>query len=218
MKKRTGVNVDTLGTGVQARDAEPGPEADSMLTTAGPPTPPPSAEPLLAACMRGDQTAFRDLFLRYQHRVYSIALHYTANPAAAMDIAQDVFVKLYSQLGSYRGQSSFETWLFRMVANCCHDRYRREKRLVGLDDPAVPPIPKDHVSDDAERADVARQVQRAVASLPEDLRMTVVLRYTEGLAYDEIAAILGCPGGTVASRLNRAHRELAGKLKDLEGI
>ena len=84
--------------------------------------------------------------------------------------------------------------------------------------PAVPPIPKDHVSEDAERADVARQVQRAVASLPEDLRMTVVLRYTEGLAYDEIATILGCPGGTVASRLNRAHRELAGKLKDLEGI
>lgn len=174
-------------------------------------------EPLLAACVRGEPAAFRDLFIRYQHRVYSIALHYTANHASAMDIAQDVFVKLYSQLASFRGQSSFETWLFRLVANCCHDRYRREKRLVRLDDPGVPAIPKDHVTGSAERADLARHVQQAVASLPEELRMTVVLRYTEGLAYDDIAAILGCPGGTVASRLNRAHRELAGKLKGLEG-
>lgn len=178
------------------------------------PTP---SDPLLAACAQGDQHAFRDLFLRYRHRVYSIALHYTAEPAAAMDIAQDVFLKLYTQIGSFRGASSFETWLYRLIANCCHDRHRRERRLVSLDAAAIPAIPKDQVSAAAERDSVARHVQHAVAALPEDLRIAVVLRYTEGLSYDQIATILHCPSGTVASRLNRAHRELAIALKDLEG-
>lgn len=180
-------------------------------------TAPTPADPLLAACAQGDHQAFRELFLRYQHRVYSIALHYTAQPAAAMDIAQDVFLKLYTQIGSFRGASSFDTWLYRLIANCCHDRHRRERRLVSLDAAAIPAIPKDHVSAAAERDDVARHVQQAVAALAEDLRMTVVLRYTEALSYEQIAAILHCPPGTVASRLNRAHRELAVALKDLEG-
>ena len=167
---------------------------------------------LLAACAQGDRDAFRELFLRYQDRVYSIALHYTADPPAAMDIAQDVFVKLFSSLTTFRGDSSFETWLFRLVANCCHDRHRKQWRLVSLEDAHLPE-PMDEATEQAERNQRARHVQHSVASLPEELRMTVVLRYTEGLSYEEIAAVLNCPAGTIASRLNRAHRELASRLE-----
>lgn len=170
---------------------------------------------LLAACARGDRDAFRELFLRYQDRVYSIALHYTADPAAAMDIAQDVFVKLFSSLATFRGDSSFETWLFRLAANCCHDRHRKLRRLVSLEDSHLPE-PRDKATEQAERDQRARQVQHSVAGLPEELRMTVVLRYTEGLTYEEIAAVLGCPAGTIASRLSRAHRELASRLVHLK--
>ena len=188
------------------------------------PPPDPARQPqqpqalLLAACIGGDRDAFRDLFLRYQHRVYSIALHYTSNPAAAMDIAQDVFVKLYSALATFRHDSSFETWLFRLTANCCHDRHRRQSRMVALDEATLPDA-IDTATEDADRQHRARQVQRRVAALPEELRMTVILRYTEGLSYEEIAAILACPAGTIASRLNRAHRQLATQLEHLkEGV
>ena len=173
---------------------------------------------LLEACILGDREAFRDLFLRYQNRVYSIALHYTDEPAAAMDIAQDVFVKLYSSLATFRRESSFETWLFRLTANCCHDQHRKRRRLVSLDAGGNLPDPGNQGEAQAERDEVANQVQRSVAHLPEELRMTVVLRYTEGLSYEQIAAVLGCPSGTIASRLNRAHRELASRLSHLKGV
>jgi RNA polymerase sigma-70 factor, ECF subfamily len=170
---------------------------------------------LIAACAQGDRDAFRELFLLYQDRVYSIALHYTGDHAAAMDIAQDVFVKLFSNLASFRGDSAFETWLYRMVANCCHDRHRKHRRLVALDESRLPE-PGDRATEEAQRNQISRQVQQMVARLPEELRMTVVLRYTEGLSYEEIAAVLGCPGGTIASRLNRAHKELASRLTHLK--
>jgi RNA polymerase sigma-70 factor, ECF subfamily len=175
-------------------------------------------ELLVAACARGERAAFRELFLLYQHRVYSIALHYTADPTAAMDIAQDVFLKLHAAIRSFRGESAFETWLFRMVANCCHDRHRKLRKLVPLEEQQLP-APRDQATEQAQRNQVSRQVQHTVAALPEELRMTVVLRYTEGLSYDEIAAVLGVPQGTIASRLNRAHRELAVRLEHLkEGV
>ena len=173
---------------------------------------------LLAACIGGDRDAFRDLFLNYQHRVYSIALHYTGDPAAAMDIAQDLFLKLYSALATFRQESSFETWLFRLTVNSCHDRHRKQSRLVALDESNLPAA-IDSATDQADRQHRARQVQRSVAELPEELRMTVILRYTEGLSYEEISTILACPAGTVASRLNRAHRQLATRLEHLkEGV
>ncbi len=173
---------------------------------------------ILAACVRGDRDAFRELFLRYRDRVYSIALHYTGDPAAAMDIAQDVFVKLYSNLTTFRGESRFETWLYRLVSNCCHDRHRKQRRLVPLEESRLP-HPQDRATQQAQRDQIARQVQQSVSQLPEELRMTVVLRYTEGLSYEEIASVLNCPAGTIASRLSRAHRDLASRLNHLkEGV
>ncbi len=174
----------------------------------------PSTWELTRACATGDRNAFHHLFLRYQHRVYSIALHYTSNPTLAMDISQDVFVKLFSAIGSYRGDSPFESWLFRIVANCCHDAHRRQRPTIPLEQL---PAAAESAPADRHASDSAQAVREQVARLPEELRMTVVLRYTEGLSYEEIATILACPAGTVASRLNRAHRELAKHLAYLQG-
>ncbi len=164
-------------------------------------------------CQRGDRDAFRALFESHRNKVYSIALRYTGNPSEAMDISQDVFVKLFARIADFRGDSNFDTWLYRMVVNCCLDHRRKFSRLVPLFDTLRG---KDRLSNDAERSQTSVRVQAAIAKLPPDLRMTVVLRYTEGLAYDEIAEVFGCSAGTVASRLNRAHKELARRLKGLE--
>jgi RNA polymerase sigma-70 factor, ECF subfamily len=184
--------------------------------TAPPPKPRPDLSGLLTGCRRGEQDAFRALFEQYQHRIYSIALHYTGDRSAAMDIAQDVFIKLFTSAGGFRGDSSFETWLFRLAVNCCHDRYRKQRKLVALE-PERPDDRRESLSDRAERENVAQHVRLGVADLPEDLRMTVILRYTEGLSYEQIGAVLGCPAGTVGSRPNRAHRELALRLEHLKG-
>jgi RNA polymerase sigma-70 factor, ECF subfamily len=180
------------------------------------PKPAPDTSGLLARCQSGDRDAFRELFDRYQHRIYSIALHYTADAPAAMEIAQDVFIKLFTGVAGFRGESSFETWLFRLAVNCCHDRYRKQRKLVALE-PGRADDRRESLSDRTERENMAEHVRFGVAGLPEDLRMTVILRYTESLSYEQIAVVLGCPAGTVASRLNRAHRELAMRLEHLKG-
>ena len=85
---------------------------------------------LIEACQRGDTDAFRALFEQYKDRVYSIALRYSGNPAAAMDIAQDTFLKLLSRIGDYRSEASFDSWLYRLVVNSCIDDQRRGRRLT----------------------------------------------------------------------------------------
>ena len=168
---------------------------------------------LIEACRRGDHDAFRELFEAWRHRVYSIALRYTGDEAAAMDIAQDSFVKLFDSIQTFRGESSFQTWVFRLVVNRCFDHRRRNRRLV--------PIPEGFLSTlraaadslaDLVRSEQCQTIRAAVDRLPAQLRLVVTLRYTEGMAYEEIAEVLGCSPGTVASRLNRAHKALERKL------
>ena len=87
---------------------------------------------LLEACRSGDRDGFRALFEMYKDKVYSIALRYSGNPATAMDITQDVFVRLFSQMANFRGESSFDTWLYRLVVNRCLDDRRKLRRIVPL--------------------------------------------------------------------------------------
>lgn len=164
-------------------------------------------------CQRGERDAFRELFESHRSKVYSIALRYTGNRSEAMDLSQDVFVKLFSRIGEFRGDSSFDTWLYRMVVNCCLDHRRKFSRLVPLFDTLRQ---RDCLARDTERSQTSRKVQDAVAKLPPEMRLTVVLRYMEGLSYVEIAEVFDCTTGTVASRLNRAHKELAKRLKGME--
>lgn len=169
---------------------------------------------ILEACRAGDRDAFHCLFLRYQDKVYSIALRYSGNAATAMDITQDVFVTLFSQLVNFRGHSSFDTWLYRLVVNRCLDQRRKLRRIVPLLGDMLHRFwAHERVTGELIRSQLEGEVQAAVARLPAELRMAVVLRYTEGLSYDEMAAALNVARGTVASRLNRAHKLLAKKLK-----
>jgi RNA polymerase sigma-70 factor (ECF subfamily) len=168
---------------------------------------------LIAACRRGERDAFRALFETYQDRVYSIALRYTADPAAALDIAQDVFLKLLSSIQNFRGDSGFETWLYRLVVNRCLDHRRRARRVIEFFERFAAPT----ALHDLLREEAAQDVQGCIARLPADQRIVIVLRYTEGLSYEQIAEILGCSQGTVGSRLNRAHKTLERHLAHLRG-
>ena len=171
---------------------------------------------LVAACQRGERDAFRALFETYKDKVYSIALRFSGDPAIAMDIAQDTFLKLFSSIRDFRGDASFETWVYRLVVNSCLDHKRRSWRLIPIADEllAVLQAPADCLGEIL-RGEMQQRVQSAVERLSPDLRMVIVLRYTEGLSYDEIAEVLGCSPGTVASRLNRAHKALERRLSDL---
>src|SRR6266540_3319838 len=160
---------------------------------------------LVEACQRGERDAFRALFDKHKDKVYSIALRYAGDTTVAMDIAQDTFLKLFSSIRSFRHNSSFESWLYRLVVNSCFDQKRRTRRLMPLVDELLDVLqaPGESVLDEVLRSELSSRVRSAVGSLPPDQRMVIVLRYTQGLSYEEIAGILGCSAGTIASRLNR---------------
>ena len=172
---------------------------------------------LIEGCRRGDPEAFRGLFEKYKDMVYSVALRYSGDTAIAQDIAQDTFLKLFSTVGSFRGDSNFDGWLYRMVVNSCFDQKRRTRRLTPLLDGVLDALrtPDLSVLDEVLRSEMSTHVREVVDSLAPDQRMVVVLRYTQGLSYDEIAGILGCAPGTIASRLNRAHKVLERRLSRL---
>ena len=169
---------------------------------------------LIEGCQRGEREAFRALFEQHKDKVYSVALRYTGDEALGMEIAQDTFLKLFSSITSFRAEASFQSWLYRLVVNSCLDQKRRRRRLL----PFV-----DHFLDNLRfggesalhrvlREELSERVRAEVAKLLPEQRVVVVLRYTEGLSYEEIAETLGCSRGTVASRLNRAHRTLERRL------
>ena len=174
---------------------------------------------LIDACQRGEREAYRALFELHKDRVYSIALHYSNDESSAMDIAQDTFIKLFSSIPAFRGEGSFESWLYRIVVNSCLDRKRQGRRFLPFIDRLL-----DSLRSSGEtalqkllRQELSDQVQLAVGKLPAEQRIVIVLRYTEGLSYEEMAEVLGCSRGTVASRLNRAHRVLERRLAHLAG-
>lgn len=158
-----------------------------------------------------------DLFERHKDRIYSIALRYSGDPAAAQDIAQETFLKLFAAVGSFRGESSFDSWLYRLVVNACFDHRRKSRRFMPFVESVIDLMRAPGVSalDHVMRDEMSGQLKTAVDSLPPDQRMVVVLRYTEGLSYDQIAEAMGCSAGTIASRLNRVHKVLERRMRRL---
>lgn len=173
---------------------------------------------IIERCRRGDRDAFRLLYEAYKDKVYSMALYFFHGDAAtAADVTQHVFLKLMGNIGQFRGDSGFSTWLYRFVANACVDRTRIAGARARTADPAVLeelPVAGSQ-EDDLVNAEVARSVRDAVAALTPTVRMAVVLRYFEDLSYAEMADILKCSIGTVASRLSRGHEILARTLAPL---
>jgi RNA polymerase sigma-70 factor, ECF subfamily len=179
---------------------------------------------LVDEARKGNQEAFADLVRRYQARVYNMALASTANEADAEDAAQEVFVKVFRGLGSFRGESTFRTWLYRVAVNVFRSEAtkRRQGRWFGwltrraddgdadggdlLDTLPAPGSLEAAVMDrDA--------IDRALRRLPSDLRIAVALRDVEGLEYKEIADVLRVPIGTVMSRIARGREKLRGFLR-----
>ena len=181
------------------------------------------AEPIIndrviKACQQGDREAFRLLFETYKDKVFSIAVYSCGgNQTSASDITQQVFLKLMTNISQFRGESQFTTWLYRLVANACIDEQRKNKRLLPLGD--SPPETKIEFKRPQERRyaklELAASVRHAIADLKPKFRLAILLRYIEDLSYEEMASILNCSKGTVASRLNRGHKELARRLAHL---
>ena len=171
---------------------------------------------LLARCRSGDREAMRDLYNQHQRRVFSVAMNYFGgNRELAEDITQKVFLKLLTKM-DFHGRSEFTTWLYRVTVNACTDEARKLSRFVDIKEffsiggSAVQELM-------VEGRETSERVQIEIAKLKPRYRMPIVLKYSEGLSYGEIAEVLGCSMGTVASRLNRGHKMLAAKLGHLRG-
>lgn len=182
------------------------------------PDQPAEAANLIDGCRRGEVVAQYSLFSMYKDRVFSLAIYLCKDAADASEITQDVFVKVFANLSDFRGTSKFETWLYRIVINTVNDHARRWRRFLFLDSEFWnrQPIHAASVEEVYAHAQVQERVRSAIASLPQRFRAPVVLRYIEELSYEEIAVVLKCPPGTIAARLNRAHKLLASKLASLE--
>jgi RNA polymerase sigma-70 factor, ECF subfamily len=174
---------------------------------------------IIEACKHGDREAFHDLFEAHKDRVYTIAFHYSGNESMARDVCQQVFLKLFTSIGQFRENSQFTTWLYRIVANACADEHRKRRRFVPFS-PEVEVrnmVGKGSQEETYHRRQVAESVRGAIAELTPKLRLPILLKYVEGLSYEEIAESLGLSIGTVSSRLNRGHKMLARKLDHLRG-
>jgi len=171
-------------------------------------------EALLERCRRGERVALEELVERVQGRVYNFAMRVSGSRTAAEDITQRVLIKMVREVGSFRAEASFTSWLYRIVVNEWIDERRRLKRLVYLPVEGLARWRWGGVDPEQAhgRGEREEAVMAAVARLEPNLRAVVLLRYLEDLSYEEVAAALGCSMGTVASRLSRAHAKLKDRL------
>ena len=168
---------------------------------------------LVSRFQRGEESAFDELVERHRRRIYSLVSR-LSSPAEADDLAQEVFIAAYRALGNFRGDSAFSTWIYRIAVHVC-SHHLRKRRLDTTDlDEQEEDWDRGH---DPERTAISSELQRnvrgAIESLPYKLRLVIVLRDMHGLNYEEIAQVVGCPIGTVHSRLHYATQRLATILK-----
>jgi len=174
---------------------------------------------LVQRAQAGDHRAFRVLVERYQRKVYTVAYGIVRNPDAAMDVVQDAFVKVHKHLGSFQGNSSFYTWLYRIVVNLCIDKKRRAARAseVDYDDtlahgdgftdgPTLASTGFDSPHKAAQRKELVEHMDKALDTLSDDHREILMLREVDGLSYEELSETLGIAKGTVMSRLFHARK------------
>ena len=173
--------------------------------------------PLVEQCLSGDETAWEELVRVHTRRVYSVCYRFTGTDTEAQDLTQDVFLRLFKTLGSFRaGEGTFSVWLNRLTRNLLIDHYRRTKQERATDsiEEQLPRIEESTAM--SARADgllagreASEMLQAALQKLSPELRETIILRDIEEMEYREIANVLQVPEGTVKSRLNRGRAELA---------
>ncbi len=176
---------------------------------------------VIEACQQGDREAFHSLFEAYKDKVFSIAVYSSGGDrTVAEDVTQQIFLKLFTAIRQFRGESEFTTWLYRLVVNACLDERRRRRRWLPWESTQTT-VAMSNVSDKKPqerqyaRLEISEAVRRAIAELKPKFRLPILLKYIEGLSYEEIAEVMGCSKGTVASRLNRGHSQLAKRLSHL---
>lgn len=165
-------------------------------------------EDLVRRFLDGDRLAFGALVERHEVRVYNLALRMTGREEDAKDATQDAFLAAYRKLRTFRGEAAFTTWLHRVTVNACYDLLRKRQRAPLLDDAErapEPPPSSDHADDTALTLDV----QRALLQVPVDFRAAMILHDVQDLPYEQVAAILDVPIGTVRSRIHRGRVALA---------
>ena len=172
---------------------------------------------VIEACQQGDRDAFRCLFEAYKDKVFSIAVYSSGGDrTVAEDVTQQIFLKLFTAIRQFRGDSEFTTWLYRLVVNACLDERRRRRRLMPWDTSDANNVSEKKPQErQYARLEVAEAVRVAIDELKPKFRLPILLKYIEGLSYEEIAEVMGCSKGTVASRLNRGHSQLAKRLSHL---
>jgi RNA polymerase sigma-70 factor, ECF subfamily len=181
---------------------------------------------LVRRVQRGDKGAFDALVLKYQHKLVKLVMRYVRNPAEAEDIAQEAFIKAYRALPQFRGDSAFYTWLYRIAINTAKNAVvSRDRSPIEYDlDRSNSDESYDMQSrlKDSETPEglvltdeIRSTVNAAIDALPEDLRTAIVLRELEGLSYEEIAAAMDCPVGTVRSRIFRAREAIDRRLREV---
>jgi RNA polymerase sigma-70 factor (ECF subfamily) len=172
---------------------------------------------LIRACQRGERAAFHDLFLRFRDPVFRLAFRFTAQEADAEDLAQEIFLRVFERIGTFRCESSFSTWLYRLAVNQCLNYRRRPCRVEFRE--AVPEEPSRCSGDPLERSVQREQqdrIHQAVADLPEGLKAVFILVALEEHTYAEAAETLDLTVEAVRMRMSRARRELRERLKEGE--
>ena len=159
----------------------------------------------------GDRHAFDLLVLKYQSRLLSLVGRLVSNQSDALDVLQDTFVKAYRSLNTFRGESAFYTWLYRIAVNTAKNHLAarvKESKDVSVDDDGTGELSvlQDLAApeDEAATEELQRAILHSIEQLPEDLKQALTLRELEGMSYDEIALAMNCPIGTVRSRIFRA--------------
>ena len=180
---------------------------------------------LVRRVQRGDMAAFDLLVRKYQHRVAALVGRYVHDWSECQDIAQETFIRAYRAIGNFRGDSQFYTWLHRIAVNTAKNHLVASNRRPPTDDIDVDDAEyfetatglRDNDTPERElmRQQMEQTVLRAVQALPEELRVAITLREVEGLSYEEIAARMDCPIGTVRSRIFRAREAIDQELRPL---
>lgn len=181
---------------------------------------------LVAKAQKGDMLAFEELVARHRDKIYARAYSMMRNEEEALDLSQEAWVKAWQRLAQFQGESSFATWMTRIVINLCLDQIRRQKRqrtdsIEEMDEESggverqMPPIAF-NPTERLERGELRARIDRAMAQLSHEHRTVLVLHEFEEMEYKQIAKVMGCSIGTIMSRLFYARRRLAALLVDLK--
>jgi len=174
---------------------------------------------LIARAINGDQEAFAELYQAHKNNVYSLCLRMTANTAEAEDLTQEAFIQVFRKLGSFRGDSAFSTWVYRVTTNIALMHFRKKSlRQVSLDRPATEEAPKERIDLAQEDGHLNGTVDRialirAIGELPEGYRTIFLLHDVEGYGHGEIARRLHCSTGNTKSQLHKARMKIRESLR-----